>query len=293
MAGEIPTAKEVVFNRLTGGKDDSTLALVAEGGGNRGVLSALELSYLVDTYGINHDTFDFMVGSSAGIYNLLGFCAGKLNEGGDFYAKEMQVHFSWPSIIKNKGIDSVSLYEEYVRTLGGVDRLPLNKLHVVATNVETYKSDLLGPFESAEKLQQAVLETTAIPLVTGKPVLFCGSRYYDGALLAPVPVVTAIDKGATHVLVVATRNTYEWKDKQSFGEAALGYAYQATRYPGIQKEFENSIRQNSSIRLATESGNVWFVEPPVGLKIPNLGKLTKGMVLAAKDAIYKHLSELV
>jgi predicted patatin/cPLA2 family phospholipase len=56
-----------------------------------------------------------------------------------------------------------------------------------------------------DELWQALLATTRMPWVGGDPVPIGDRRYIDGGLTCPIPVATAVDAGATHVLVLQTR----------------------------------------------------------------------------------------
>jgi predicted patatin/cPLA2 family phospholipase len=56
-----------------------------------------------------------------------------------------------------------------------------------------------------EELWAALLASGRMPWVGGAPVEIDGRRYLDGGLAAAIPLATALDAGATHVLVLQTR----------------------------------------------------------------------------------------
>jgi predicted patatin/cPLA2 family phospholipase len=58
---------------------------------------------------------------------------------------------------------------------------------------------------TVEELWGALLASSRMPWVGGDPVQLGGRRYLDGGLAAPIPIATALDAGATHVLILQTR----------------------------------------------------------------------------------------
>jgi predicted patatin/cPLA2 family phospholipase len=51
----------------------------------------------------------------------------------------------------------------------------------------------------------AVRASSALPRLGGRPPVFRGERMADGGLIEPIPLETALNEGATHVLVLRSR----------------------------------------------------------------------------------------
>ncbi|HWT22055.1 MAG TPA: patatin-like phospholipase family protein, partial [Solirubrobacteraceae bacterium] len=75
----------------------------------------------------------------------------------------------------------------------------------LAVDVETAEPVVFTGMRTVDELWQVLLATSRMPWVGGDPVTIRGRRYLDGGLAAPIPVGTAIEAGATHVLVLQTR----------------------------------------------------------------------------------------
>ena len=64
---------------------------------------------------------------------------------------------------------------------------------------------VLADFADVEELMGAVRASAFLPRFAGDPPVFRGERMADGSLLEPIPFRSALDEGATHVLVLRSR----------------------------------------------------------------------------------------
>jgi predicted patatin/cPLA2 family phospholipase len=212
---EHPVA-EILRARRTDGstrgsrRDPHTVALVIEGGGMRGVVSAGMVAALerLDLA----EAFDLVVGSSAGALNGAGLLGGVGADGPGVYAGPLASRqFINPArlLIGRPAVDLTYLLTYAARNFdqdgdpGAIDRLA--PLICVAVDVGSAEPVAFSGFTSQERLWQAMMATMRMPLFGGRPVEIDGRRYIDGALAAPVPLATALEAGATHVLVLQTR----------------------------------------------------------------------------------------
>jgi predicted patatin/cPLA2 family phospholipase len=190
--------------------DGARLALVMEGGGMRGVVSA-SMTAALEEAGLT-DVFDLVVGTSAGALNGAALLAGVARACRDAYFGAFTARKfinPWRLLVGRAVVDVAYTLDHadhaldadrHARTLGS----PI-ELHCLVVDVETLEPVALSGLETMEDLRQALLATSRIPLIGGPPVLFRGRRYFDGGLAEPVPVDTALALGATHVLVLQTR----------------------------------------------------------------------------------------
>jgi predicted patatin/cPLA2 family phospholipase len=207
---EILRARRDAGSRRGARRDPHTVALVIEGGGMRGVVSAGMVAALerLDLA----DAFDLVVGSSAGALNGAGLLGGVAADGPGVYAGPLASReFINPArlLIGRPAVD-LSYLLNYAAANFGQDAGPgaidrLAPLICVAVDVERAEPVAFSNFTSQQQLWNAMMATMRMPLFGGRPVEIDGRRYIDGALAAPVPLATALEAGATHVLVLQTR----------------------------------------------------------------------------------------
>ena len=191
-------------------RDPHRVALVLEGGGMRGVVSA-GMTAAVERLGFTA-SFDLVVGSSAGALNGAGLLGGVALEGPAVYCGPLASRqFINPArlLIGRPAMDvgfvlghaSANLdRDRHERTVSSVA-----PLIAVAVDVDTAELVTFAGMRTKEELWAVLLATTRMPLFGGRPVEIDGRRYVDGALAAPVPLDTALEAGATHALVLQTR----------------------------------------------------------------------------------------
>jgi predicted patatin/cPLA2 family phospholipase len=190
--------------------DGNRLALVVEGGGMRGVVSAGMTAALEDLGFAG--CFDLVVGTSAGALNgaaLLAGVAGGCTEEyhGGFATREFinpaRLLLGRPVVDVEYALDFSSAAldaDRHARALANG-----TELHCVATDVATAgPADLTG-LSTPDDLRSALLATSRLPWIGGQPVPFRGRTWLDGGLTEPVPLPTALAAGATHALVLLTR----------------------------------------------------------------------------------------
>jgi predicted patatin/cPLA2 family phospholipase len=190
--------------------DPHRVALVLEGGGMRGVVSA-GMAAALERLGLTQ-CFDLVVGSSAGAINggaliagVAAPCAAAYH--GPFASRSFvnPVRAIWGrpviDVAYALGYDSDTLdAARHERALAS----PI-ALHCVAVDVEAAAAVDLCGMRSKRELWDALLASSRMPLAGGAPVEVDGRRYIDGGLAAPIPVDEAVAAGATHVLALQTR----------------------------------------------------------------------------------------
>jgi predicted patatin/cPLA2 family phospholipase len=190
--------------------DPHTVAVVLEGGGMRGVVSA-GMTAALERLGLT-SCFDLVVGSSAGALNAAALLAGVAVPAAAMYhtvlasrkfVNPVRLLFGRPAldvrfVLAHAGAELDAGRHE--RTISS----PI-PLHCVALDVDAARSVPFTGMRTKEELWDVLLATTRMPWIGGPPVEIDGHRYIDGALTTPIPIDLAIDAGATHVLVLQTR----------------------------------------------------------------------------------------
>ena len=75
----------------------------------------------------------------------------------------------------------------------------------MATSLETMSLRVLAGFSDMAEAMDAVRASAALPGLAGPAPRFRGERMTDGGLIEPIPFDTALQEGATHVLVLRSR----------------------------------------------------------------------------------------
>jgi predicted patatin/cPLA2 family phospholipase len=191
-------------------RDPHRVALVLEGGGMRGVVSA-GMTAALERLALA-PCFDLIVGSSAGALNGAGLLGGVAAQGPGVYVGPLASReFINPArlLIGRPAVDLQFLLAYAAQNLApeGDERTiaRLASLICVAVDVDTAEPVSFTGLRTREELWNALLATMRMPLFGGRPVEIDGRRFIDGALAAPIPLETALHAGATHVLVLQTR----------------------------------------------------------------------------------------
>jgi predicted patatin/cPLA2 family phospholipase len=198
-AGSRPGARE----------EGHCVALVLEGGGMRGVVSA-GMTAALERLGLTA-CFDLVVGASAGAINGAAFLAGAAERSAAAYWGPLasRSFVSPMKVIRRKPVIDV---KQILDLAAGLDAAGHEKvlrsgaeLHCVAVDVETAETTTLSGMATQDELWAALLASSRMPWAGGEPVTIGGRRYLDGGMAAPIPVREALAAGATHVLALQTR----------------------------------------------------------------------------------------
>jgi predicted patatin/cPLA2 family phospholipase len=207
---------DVLHSRLRSGStphersDPYRVAVVLEGGGMRGVVSA-GMTAALERLGLTR-CFDLVIGSSAGALNAAALVAGVARPAAAMYhtvlasrkfVNPIRLLFGRPALDVRFVLAHASSdvdAERHERTISS----PI-PLHCVALDVDSASTREFSGMRTRDELWQVLLATTRMPWVGGEPVRIDGRRYIDGALTCPIPVGNALEAGASHVLVLQTR----------------------------------------------------------------------------------------
>jgi predicted patatin/cPLA2 family phospholipase len=191
-------------------RDPHRVALVIEGGGMRGVVSA-GMTAALERHGLTR-CFDLVVGSSAGALNAAAMLAGVAGPAAAMYhtvlasrafVNPARLLFGRPALDVRFVLahaDGEVDDGRHERTLAS----PI-PLQTVALDVDRAEPVEFRGMRTREELWDVLLATTRMPWVGGPPVAIGERRYIDGALACPIPVANAVAAGATHVLALQTR----------------------------------------------------------------------------------------
>lgn len=183
------------------------VALVCEGGGQRGVFTA---GVLDEFLAADFDPFDLLIGTSAGAQNLSAFVCGTPG----YAYKVITEYTTKPDFFRPlhfaRGGDLVDL-DWFFQVLSkgcpldiaqGYRRLGERELLFCSTRVEDYQPHYFHPNESDWLV--GLKASSAIPLLYRAGVEWQGARYVDGGVADAIPVREAYRRGARTIVVIRT-----------------------------------------------------------------------------------------
>jgi predicted patatin/cPLA2 family phospholipase len=204
---------DLLAERAAGARsgDGSRLALVLEGGGMRGVVSA-GMAAAIERLGLT-SRFDLVVGTSAGALNGAALLAGVAEACAAAYHSAFATRrFINPYrlLIGRAAVDvafTLDHADPNGLDAGRHERTATSPipLHCVAVDVDSATPEVLSDLRTVEELRDGLLASSRMPWLGGAPVEFRGRRFLDGGLAESIPHRTAAALGATHVLVLQTR----------------------------------------------------------------------------------------
>ncbi len=271
--GSLPGARE----------DGRRVALVIEGGGMRGVVSA-GMSAAIEQLGFSN-AFDEVHGASAGAFNAAFLIAGQAS-----YLTGLYQHgFGNPTFVSvRRVLRGRSLFNmDYVVNEVWRTQRPLHterilaseiKLHCTATDVETAEVVDLTDLRDDSEIRTAMLASARLPWLSGAPVPFRGRALFDATLAESVPVHVA-RRTATDMLVLQTRPHGITHTPLSSGVANLTDRYLVKFNPAlVELRRTRSARYDALIgELSRQSRDpqaaprVGVIRPPAGS--PMIGQM--------------------
>jgi len=190
-------------------KDEFKLGLVVEGGGMRGIVSGA-MCLALNALGLRN-CFDAVYGASAGAINLSYFLSGQ-DFGLKIYTEDLNDSrfLNYARTFRGKPImDLGYLIDHVMQQVKPLDFQAVMDspipLKVVASSLDKLRPVLLEGWHSRADIVEALKASSWIPRIAGPPRVFRGHSLVDAAVFEPVPVMSAINDGCTHVLVLCTR----------------------------------------------------------------------------------------
>jgi len=255
-------------------RDDRRVALVIEGGGMRGVVSA-GMTAAIEQLGLR-DAFDEVHGASAGAFNGAFLLAGQAayltalypyGFGNPEFVSLRQLLRGRPLFDLDYVIGEVWRRQRPLRIerilASGID------LHCTATDVDTAQIVDLADLADGEQIRCAMRASGRLPWLAGPPVPFRGRRFLDATLAEAIPIHVA-ERSATDILVLQTRPHGVAHTPLSSVVARLTDAYLAKINPRlVELRLARSERYDElSARLAAQATDpaatpaVCVVRPP-------------------------------
>jgi predicted patatin/cPLA2 family phospholipase len=223
--------------------DGARLALAIEGGGMRGAITggmcgALDRLSLLDV-------FDDVYGASSGALNAAWFVSGAALRTMDAWADRAlrTASVRRRNLLRGRPIvDGRHLTEVVYERLTPLpfDAILASRigLHPLATDTRTGASvDLAPSIVDRASLKLSLRASTALPLLSGRPVELGGRRFFDAGIAESIPFVTPIAQGATHLMVLRSRRAGDQDTREIGRSASLVARYLSRHSPALAAAF--------------------------------------------------------
>jgi len=244
----------------------ANVAVVAEGGGQRGIFTAGVLDAFLDQ---QFNPFQMGFGVSAGAQNLLTYFMGERG-----YAKRaiaeltaapgFFVPYRWlgaRSVIDlDQYFDSTVFDPEYRLPYQRItDVQKYRQLLFIATNRKTMQPVYLEP--DKQSVITYLKASSAVPFLYKAPVNVHDQHLVDGGVADPLPIHKAIEMGATHIVVIRTVNqeTTQSSWRQRIDALPLRRALPASLLQMLETH-------EQAYQRAVET----ILQPPSGISIINI-----------------------
>lgn len=232
-----------MYERYRNGKT----ALVAQGGGQRGIFTAGVLDAFLLS---NFDPFDEFYGTSAGALNLCAYLCRQHGMGKAFITDltTSNEFFNLFRYIRKKqylGLEwALERIQDYPYKLDldmGKTALGARGAFAAVTNVDTL-SDQYLPILGGDWVNTMVA-TCAIPKLYLGPVDVNGHPYVDGGVSASIPVQEAWRKNARNIIVIRTEpfSEAEAKVQAEIGEEGIKWYRESIN--SVQESWQHKVHQ--------------------------------------------------
>ncbi len=205
--GPMSDLRHIQANGRGNGSGQGRTAIVAEGGGMRGIFSSGVLDAFAEA---GFDPFDLAIGTSAGACTLASHLAGQTGRNRRVFTGQMsrpEFVSLWRYLRGGHLLELDWLWD----TLDQEDRLnveaatsrPGIEFVVVATSALTGRPVYFQP--SAPELNPMLKGSSAVPVLYRGPVQIGTEAVVDGGVADPIAVEEAYRRGARRILVIRTR----------------------------------------------------------------------------------------
>ncbi len=240
-------------------KSPRKLALIVEGGGMRGVLSAGSL-LAIDLLGYR-DCFDEIYATSAGGVNAAYFVSGQGEQGISVYFDHINNKKFFNPFRLSKIIDVGYVYDHIVPHVMTLDESAIRnsntRLYLSVTDVETGKNVLIDTKTWPDPMHQILKASSALPILYNRTVMLGEKEYIDGGASDVLPVKQAIERGCTDIFILLTKDKDHISDPPNQIQKLIYYLLMTRKYPRLMDSYEElHSLNNENRRLAIGEASI-------------------------------------
>ncbi len=256
--------------------DGRKIALVIEGGGMRSVYSAAGAAALAQLGFSN--LFDEVYATSAGVMNASYFITNQALLGMSVYFENcttwsfLNPARFWRVLDVDYIVDKVAAVEKPL----DMDLLTRSttRLLVSACDFSTGAPVLIDTKSTATPILEVLRAAMAIPVFYNRTVVIDGREYVDCGTVLPFPLIEAINRGCTDILVLLTRPASFVEKQPSFGMQFTFNVFHSRGRTLLSKAFArrnemaHRVRELALGRSASPGGiNIFAVVPDEGVGV--------------------------
>lgn len=199
------------------------VALVTEGGGQRGIFTAGVLDAFLEQ---SFNPFSLMIGTSAGSLNLASYICGQHRHAYQVITEATaspKFFDTYKFLTQKKGLNFDWLLEQTKTSLPlnwqvGQDNMKSCKVLACACHATHHKPTYFDL--NSHNWQNALKASCAVPFISPAVVQNNGEEWLDGGITAPIPAQEAYNRGFKHIVVIrtvpiSTSFDHRWMDKYS------------------------------------------------------------------------------
>lgn len=254
--------------------DTSSIGLVLEGGGMRGVFTCGVLDYFMD----NDIYFPYSIGVSAGACNGLSFMSRQRGRAKysniDLLAKYNYIGIK--HLIKKRNImDFDLLFHEFPEHIIPYDYKAYfaspYRFEMVTANCLTGEANYFEEKSDPKRVIDIVKASSSLPIVC--PITYVDDiPMLDGGICDSIPVERAASQGYKRNVVILTRNKGYRKEKKDMRIPSFIYK----KYPAIREALGNRNKLYNSqldlIERMEDEGSVFVIRPQKPVLVDRIEK---------------------
>jgi predicted patatin/cPLA2 family phospholipase len=249
--------------------DGHRVVLVIEGGGSRAAFSS-GMVLAIDDLGLA-GCFDAVYGSSAGSLNGAWLLCGRAGSGVKGWTDPTVMR---RGINPRRALSGKPVFDlEYLVGTVYTEVVPMDfpailanptAFHPLAADADTgAAADLAEYIVDVESLQAALRATSCLPLLAGEPVELGGRRFLDAGIVESVPYRTALASGATHLVVLRSRQAGELLRPDGRTTRLVMGRWFDRNAPAARAAYEQRPARAAADEVAlAELGNTLQIRPP-------------------------------
>jgi predicted patatin/cPLA2 family phospholipase len=221
-----------------------------------GMVAALESRGLLNA-------FDTIHGSSVGACTAAYFLAGQARFGASIYYEDIRTKkiinplrplLGRPIFDKDYLIDTVMRLHKPLDVSSIIDAPGV--LHIITTDIDSGSARIFNTYRDADHLFQVLKASICMPVLGGWAVEVNDMKLVDGGLVQHIPLASALQAGATHVLVLMSRRPEDLHRHSRIGLLKLpGYLLKLTHGPVIAELYERQDDQINADVASIVSGH--------------------------------------
>ncbi|WP_432464204.1 patatin-like phospholipase family protein [Agarivorans sp. QJM3NY_33] len=259
-------------------------ALVAEGGGQRGIFTA---GVLDSWMSLGFNPFQLLIGTSAGAQNLSSYmsCQHGFAQKSITETSRHARFFKLSRSLTGRSIIDLDWYFEQVNrpadplnVNSAASLLRYRRLLFATTNTRNKAAHYFSP--SRDNWLHLLKASSALPYLYKGGVEIEGEHYVDGGLAAPIPVEEAYRRGAKTIVVIRTKQQdyvaeSPWSQRLKTWVCQSGECPKALDYQLIHEQaYQQSL---DFMHQPPEDAQVFQIHPSQALSSKLLGSKTSAL----------------